>query len=135
LLEAEILLAEGRSREAILLLEKTPPRVLISLSWGPYMIFYNFPFLKDTLARAYAQNGEIDKAIAEYERLTSVYPKSGAPFLIHPKYYCRLARLYENKGMKAKARENLERFLGLWKDADPGLPEIEDAKTRVASLK
>jgi len=134
-LSGEILIAEGKPQEAIPLLEKAPPKILISLSWGPYMIFYNLPFLKDTLARAYEQSGNIDKAVAEYERLTSFYPKSGAPFLIHPKYYYRLAKLYEEKGIKIRARENFERFLDLWKDADPGLPEVEDAKKRLAGLK
>jgi len=41
------------------------------------LVAYNFPFLKDTLARAYEQNREINKAIAEYERLTTFDPKSG----------------------------------------------------------
>jgi serine/threonine protein kinase/tetratricopeptide (TPR) repeat protein len=134
-LEAEILLAEGNPHEAIQLLEKAPPKILISLSWSPYMVFYNLPFLKDTLARAYEQNGAIDKAVAEYERLTSLYPQSGAPFLVHPKYYYRLAKLYEKKGLKTRARENFEKFLDLWKDADPGLPEVEDARKRLAGLK
>jgi serine/threonine protein kinase/tetratricopeptide (TPR) repeat protein len=134
-LEAEILLAEGNPHEAIQLLEKAPPKILISLSWSPYMVFYNLPFLKDTLARAYEQNGEIDKAVAEYERLTSLYPQSGAPFLVHPKYYYRLAKLYEKKKLRTRARENFEKFLDLWKDADPGLPEVTDAQDRLAGLK
>ena len=134
-LRGEILLAEGKPQEAISLLEKVPPRILHSLSYGPMLVAFNFPFLKDTLARAYEKNGETYKAIAEYERLTAFYPKSREPFLIHPKYHYRLGKLYEHKGLKAKAAERYQRFLDLWKDADPGLPELEDARKRLRGLK
>ncbi|MEE9567431.1 MAG: hypothetical protein V3W17_08045, partial [Desulfobacteria bacterium] len=96
---------------------------------------YNIPFLRDTLAQFYAQRGDLDKAIAEYEKLVTFDPESVARRLIHPLYHYRLAVLYEAKGWEGKAIDHYEKFLFLWKDADPGLAEVEDAKKRLAGLK
>ena len=132
LLEGEVLLAEGSIEDAIAVLEKASP-----LGKPPLMQFiipYNFPIFKDTLARAYQQNGEIEKAIAEYERLITFDPSTEERCLIHPKYHYRLAKLYEQQGNTAKAIEHFEKFLDLWKDADPGIAEVEDARERLAGL-
>ncbi len=44
-------------------------------------------------------------------------------------------KIYEEKGWKGKAIEHYEKFLDLWKNADPGIAEVEDAEKRLAGLK
>jgi len=131
LLQAEILLAEGSYEKAVSVFEKAPALSPPVLQNTFQVIGYNVPFLKDVLARAYQQRGDLEKAIAEYERLITFDPTSKERYLIHPKYHYWLARLYEQKGWKGKAIDQYQKFLDLWKDADPGLPEVEDAKKRL----
>jgi serine/threonine protein kinase/tetratricopeptide (TPR) repeat protein len=133
-LQARILMAQGAAREAVDILKKMMPQAVPNLqtdSFGPY----NMPFRKDLLAMAYVQSSQIDEAIAEYERLTEFVPGERDWHLTHPIYYFQLAKLYEKKSMAAKAIQNYEKFLDLWKDADPGLPEVDDAKKRLERLR
>jgi len=134
-LQAEILLAEGSYDKAISVFEKASPPSPPVLQNTSQIIGYNTPFLKDVIARAYQQKGDLDRAIAEYERLITFDPNTKGRYLIHPKYHYRLARLYEEKGWKGKAIDQYERFLDLWKNADPGTSEVEEAKKRLAGLK
>jgi tetratricopeptide (TPR) repeat protein len=120
LLRGEAGLAAGRVDEVINYLEKKAPPPL-PFRAVPHLRDYNMPFLKDVLARA-------------YERLTTFDPKKEVQFLIHPKYHYRLGLLYEQKGLKAKAAERYRKFLDLWKAANPELPEVADAKRRLAVL-
>jgi len=133
-LQAEILMAQGSSRKAIEILEKIVPQAIPNMhtdNIGPY----NMPFIRDVLARAYQQNGQLDKVISEYERKITFDPDSKDRHLIHPKYHYLLAKLYQEKGLSTKAIEQYEAFLDLWKDADPILPELEDAKKSLTALK
>jgi tetratricopeptide (TPR) repeat protein len=88
---------------------------------------------REALARVYIKEGDFDRAAAEYVRLIKRDPQNTIS-LIHPRFYYSLGKIYEQKRMKDKARRHYRRFLDLWKDADPGQPEIEDAKARMAAL-
>jgi cytochrome c-type biogenesis protein CcmH/NrfG len=46
-----------------------------------------------------------------------------------------LGKIYEQQDDKAKAIEHYEKFLSLWRAADPGIAEVEDAMKRLAGLK
>jgi serine/threonine protein kinase/Tfp pilus assembly protein PilF len=135
LLQAEGFLAEGLPEKCIAVLEKISPPRAPGLEYADSVVFYNLPIFKDILPRAYKQKGDLDKAIAAYEKLIVFDPESKDRFLIHPVYHYRLAKLYEEKGWQGKAIEHYKKFLSLWKDADPGIAEVEDAKKRVAGLK
>ena len=132
-LHAEISMADGSLEEAIQLFTSIEYPSTPQLRTDPIMI-YNMPFIQDTLARAYLEKGDVDEAIAFYEKKITDDPQSKELRLVHPKYRYLLAKLYEEKGDSAKATANYEKFLDLWEDADPGLPELEDAKKRLAFL-
>ncbi len=131
LCQAEVSLAEGLPDQAIALFEKTVLPVPPGMQDIMPALSYNTPFFKDVVARAYLKKGDLDRAIAEYEKLVTFDPASRARFLVHPVLHYRLAKLYEQKDLKGKAAEQYRKFLELWKDADAGIPEVEDAKKRL----
>jgi serine/threonine protein kinase/tetratricopeptide (TPR) repeat protein len=132
--QAEVWLAEGSPAKAVAALAGLALPEPPDFQNAQFLIIYLTPFLKDALARAYEQLGNLDQAIAEYEKLLRIDPKIGPRFLPHPRYHYRLAKLYEKKGDKVRAASELRRFLELWKAADAGQPDLEDAKARLVAL-
>jgi eukaryotic-like serine/threonine-protein kinase len=88
----------------------------------------------DSLAQAYYRSGALDKARNEYEKITSLTVGRTSWGDIYAKSFYMLGKIAEQQGDKVKAREHYQKFLDLWKDADPGLPEVADAKRRLAGL-
>jgi tetratricopeptide (TPR) repeat protein len=78
-----------------------------------------------------------DSAIAEFERYVDavdVYFRTKPDYLAGS--YKRLGELYETKGNTPKAIESYQKFIDLWKDADPELqPAVRAAKARLEELK
>jgi tetratricopeptide (TPR) repeat protein len=89
----------------------------------------------DSLDRAYLQAGDLEKASGEFEKILDL--TTGRFYFgdIYAKSFYMLGKIAEHQGDKTKALEYYGKFLDLWKDADPGIPEIEDARTRLAGLK
>jgi tetratricopeptide (TPR) repeat protein/TolB-like protein/tRNA A-37 threonylcarbamoyl transferase component Bud32 len=96
--------------------------------------FDEHAFFLDGLASAYQKAGDLAKAAEEYERITSLTSGRMAYGDIYAKAFYMLGKIAESQGEKAKARELYRKFLDLWKDADPGIPEVEDARKRLAEL-
>ena len=133
-LSAELALECGFPERAIAIFEgKTSFRNKL-IGFYSSWILINLPVMKDVVPRAYVRMGDIAKAIAEYERLVVFDPRREERYLIHPRYYYRLAELYARKGMKRKAAAHYEKFLNLWQDADSDLPEVIEAKKRLSQL-
>jgi tetratricopeptide (TPR) repeat protein len=81
---------------------------------------------EDCLANAYLEMGRLDDAIAEYRRILHLNPN-------YPLAEYRLARAYEQKGQAGLARAAYERFLEIWKGADPNIPEVIATREALAT--
>ncbi len=80
--------------------------------------------LEDCLANAYLELGRADDAIAEYQRILKINPR-------YPLAAYHLAKAYERKGDRARARAAYEQFLQVWQTADADIPEVKEAKARL----
>jgi tetratricopeptide (TPR) repeat protein/predicted Ser/Thr protein kinase len=147
--ELKALIEKGMNRKAIRLYDhlmgavelarNNRPRAIEFLEKAVQLLPYG-PFEKDawfidTLAEAYFRAGDLPKARGQYEHIT----KLTVGRLIYGDVYARsfyhLGQIDEKLGDKAAARANYQKFLDFWKNADPGRPEVADARTRLTSLR
>ena len=90
------------------------------------------------LGQAYLEQGRLDEAVALLEKGLNRYDNDRISYAIRAvKAYYYLAQAYEKSGWKPKAIENYQKFLEIWKNADPELQqkELKDAKERLSKLK
>ena len=81
----------------------------------------------DYLANAYLELKRVEKAIREYQRILNINPNYPlAPF--------HVVQAYERKNDTKQARPYFSRFLQNWKQADPGVPEVKEARKALSGL-
>ncbi len=97
-------------------------------------IFDEHVFFMEPLALAYYRSGDLDKAREAYEKITFLTTGRTIAGNLYAHSFYMLGKIYEEQRDTASAIEHYEKFLDLWKDADPGFPEVEDARKRLAGL-
>ncbi|HXY03540.1 MAG TPA: tetratricopeptide repeat protein, partial [Terriglobales bacterium] len=127
-------------RAAIELGHKNPAKAIELLQpAGAYELAYSEPFQFGTLYPVYVR-GEAYLALHQGSQAAAEYQK----ILYHRGIVLNcptgalarlgLARAYAMQGDTAKAKAAYQDFLTLWKDADPDIPILKQAKTEYAKL-
>jgi serine/threonine protein kinase len=127
-LEGEIALAQAQHDRALSSFKAAQKEAWLVLGRDASTVFATNPPSRDGTARVELARGNRAAGIAEYRRLTSVGPGSRSSGVLEPLHVLALARLLDQHGDKAGARAEYSRFLRLWANADPGLPELAEAK-------
>ena len=113
--KAWVLMERGRASEAVQVMEPAKPyddgdsAALVTRGW------------------AYLESGQAQPAVQEFAkamRLATLMPDDPNFVLAR----IGLARAYAAAGDKEKARQEYDRLLETWKDADAGVPKIEQVK-------
>jgi len=121
-LRAEMEVTKGNTAQALALLEILAPRELWMGLDPAYLRGQAFLL---------AHNGEA--ATAEFEKII-YYRGLLRHELIWPLAHLQLGRAYALKGDTTKAKMAYQDFLTLWKDADPNIPILKQAKAEYAKL-
>jgi tetratricopeptide (TPR) repeat protein len=118
--QALVALAERRPKDAVALLE-------------PVTFDAGHSDAVNMWAIAKLLDGDLPAAVKGLTFMTSKDARSG--MTTTPAYaYATLARVQAQLGQKDDARRNYEKFLEIWKDADPDLPLLVQAREEFAKL-
>ncbi len=117
---AEFALAEGRAEDALECLDKAAEQLVFS--GEEYDVT-----LRAMIARAHTMLGQFEESRQVLTSLTRIYP------WYFPALY-ELGQVYENLGRPEDAAKSYLAFLDAWSEADEDLPQLKDARTRLAAI-
>ncbi|HTT33969.1 MAG TPA: tetratricopeptide repeat protein [Methylomirabilota bacterium] len=127
LLEGEILVARGELAKGIELLQSARRD-----DYGTSIVQS-----LEGQARAYEKSGQPEKAISSYEAFLGGEGANPLAWEVQQRWleaHYALAKLDVSRGNTARATELLDALLRLWKNADPDVPLLAQAKTLRESL-
>ncbi len=127
-IEASIAMAQQAPDRAIVALE---PALPYELGQPPPATSTMYPPYIRGLAYLAQRNGSA--AASEFQKFLD-HPGIVQNFLLGSLARLQLARAYAISGDTAKAKTAYQDFLALWKDADPDIPILQEAKAEYAKL-
>jgi tetratricopeptide (TPR) repeat protein len=128
-IEAAIAMAQQAPDRAVVALEPSLPYELGQAPPGTNGLMY--PAYIRGLAYLAQKNGSA--AAAEFQKFLD-HPGVIQNFLLGSLAHLQLARAHVVSGDTAKAKTAYQDFLTLWKDADPDIPILKEAKAEYAKL-
>jgi tetratricopeptide (TPR) repeat protein len=130
-IEASIDMAQQAPDRAVVALEPALPYELAGAPPNPPNSCTMYPaYLRGV---AYLAQGNGRAAAAEFQKFLD-HTGIVQNFLLGSLAHLQLARAYALSGDTAKAKAGYQDFLTLWKDADPDIPILKEAKAEYAKL-
>ena len=124
-LQAQLALNRNGATEAISKLQTAAPYELAMGNAGPHVVYVR--------GMAFLDANRSSEAAAEFQKILDhrgLVANTPMGALAH----LQLGRAYAMRGDNAKAKAAYQDFLTLWKDSDPDIPVLKQAKAEYAKL-
>jgi len=128
-IRATLALNKGDAKQALEILQTASgyevcvPQVFVNTAPVPYPTYVR--------GLVYLKAGRAARAVDEFETMIRLY---NWQYPIEAQAHLQLGRAYVLQGDTAKAKAAYQDFLTLWKDADPDIPILKQAKAEYAKL-
>jgi len=123
--QATLEVSRGNPDRAVALLEPAAPYELCT-GMGCWQLLY-------LRGQAHLRAGAAKEAAAAFQKMLD--HRGAFIGALYPLAYLGLGRAQALAGNAAEARKAYQDFLALWKDADPDIPILKEAKQEYAKLK
>jgi len=100
----------------------------------PWIVGNDRALFLDSLAQVYYRSGDLDEAQEEFGKIQVLTVGRLDYGDIYAKSYYWLGKIFQQKDWRQLAKDNYQKFLDLWRGADAGIPEVDDARRQLATL-